>query len=128
MIALSTQQVFYKLVQETPLLQQLFFDTPTNTNAALLGTFLFTFMPALVVAFALILALKWAADLENGRLELILSTPNARPRILLERFGANVLVVLLAPMVRRFSWSHNSIVFLLLTLVLNPYAACGANT
>ena len=96
-IALSTQQVFYKLVQETPLLQQLFFDTPTNTNAALLGTFLFTFMPALVVAFALTLALKWAADLENGRLELILSTPNARPRILLERFGANVLVVLLAP-------------------------------
>ena len=96
-IALGTQQVFYKLVQETPLLQQLFFDTPTNTNAALLGTFLFTFMPALVVAFALTLALKWAADLENGRLELILSTPNARPRILLERFGANVLVVLLAP-------------------------------
>ena len=96
-IALGTQQVFYKLVKETPLLQQLFFDTPTNTNAALLGTFLFTFMPALVVAFALTLALKWAADLENGRLELILSTPNARPRILLERFGANVLVILLAP-------------------------------
>jgi len=96
-IALSTQQVFYKLVQETPLLQQLFFDTPTNTNAALLGTFLFTFMPALVVAFALTLALKWSADLENGRLELILSTPNSRSRILLERFVANVLVVLLAP-------------------------------
>ncbi len=89
--------MFYKLVQETPLLQQLFFDTPTNTNAALLGTFLFTFMPALVVAFALTLALKWSADLENGRLELILSTPNSRSRILLERFVANVLVVLLAP-------------------------------
>ncbi|GAC1351009.1 MAG: hypothetical protein NVSMB27_39020 [Ktedonobacteraceae bacterium] len=96
-IALSIQQVFYKLVQETPLLQQLFFDTPTNTNAALLGTFLFTFMPALVVIFALTLAQKWAADLENGRLELILSTPNARVRVLLERFGANVLTVLLAP-------------------------------
>ena len=63
----------------------------------MLGTILFSFLPALVVIFALILALKWSADLENGRLELIFSTPNSRPRILLERFGANALVVLLAP-------------------------------
>ena len=97
LIALTIQQQFYKLVQETPFLQQLFFDTPTSTNAALLGTFLFTFMPALVVLFALVLALKWSSDLENGRLELIFSTPNSRLRILLERFGANVLIVLLAP-------------------------------
>jgi ABC-2 type transport system permease protein len=96
-LALTLQQQFYKLVQETPLLQQLFFDTPTNTNAALLGTFLFTFMPALVVIFALSLALKWSSDLENGRLELIFSTPNSRSRILLERFGANALATLLAP-------------------------------
>jgi ABC-2 type transport system permease protein len=97
-IALSTQQVFYRLVQETPLLQHLFFDTPTNTNAALLGTFLFTFMPALVVAFALTLALKWSADLENGRLEVLLSTPQSRFKILLARWGANVLVLLVAPL------------------------------
>ena len=96
-IALSTQQEFYRLTQETPLLQQLFFDTPTNTNAAMLGTFLFTFMPALVVAFALTLALKWSADLENGRLEVLFSTPQSRGKVLLSRFGANVLVVLLAP-------------------------------
>ncbi len=62
----------------------------------MLGTILFTFLPALVVIFGLILALKWSADLENGRLELIFSTPQARLRVLLERFGANVLVVLLA--------------------------------
>ncbi len=96
-IALSTQQAFYRLTQETPLLKQLFFDTPIDTNAALLGTFLFTFMPALVVAFALTLALKWAADLENGRLEVLFSIPQSRGKILLARFGANVLVVLLAP-------------------------------
>jgi ABC-2 type transport system permease protein len=96
-IALSTQQAFYRLTQETPLLQHLFFDTPINTNAAMLGTFLFTFMPALVVAFALTLALKWAADLENGRLEVLFSTPQSRGKVLLARFGANVLVVVLAP-------------------------------
>lgn len=93
----SAQQPFYKLVQQTPWLQQIFFDTPTNTNAALLGTIAFSFLPALVIVFALILALKWSADLENGRLELVLGTPNSRVRILLERFGANALVVLLAP-------------------------------
>jgi len=98
MITLPTQQAFYRLTQETPLLQQLFFDTPINTNAALLGTFLFTFMPPLVVAFALTLALKWAADLENGRLEVLFSTPQARGKVLLERFGVDALLVLLAPL------------------------------
>jgi len=97
LLALYIQQPFYKLVQGAPLLQQLLFDTPTNTNTALLGTFLFTFMPALVAIFALVLALKWSEELENGRLELIFSTPQSRTRILLERFGANVLVLLPAP-------------------------------
>ncbi len=97
-ITLPTQQAFYRLTQETPLLQHLFFDTPINTNAAMLGTFLFTFMPPLVVAFALTLALKWAADLENGRLEVLFSTPQARGKVLLERFGADVLLVGLSPL------------------------------
>jgi ABC-2 type transport system permease protein len=93
----SFQKPFYNAVQQTPWLAQLFFDTPTNTNTGVLGTLLFFFLPAVVVIFALTLALKWSADLENGRLELIFSTPQARLRVLLERFGANVLLVLLAP-------------------------------
>jgi ABC-2 type transport system permease protein len=96
-LAPNIQHAFYNIVQQTPWLAQLFFDTPINTNAAVLGTILFSFLPALVVILALTLALKWSADLENGRLELLLGTPNSRPRIMLERFGANVLVVLLAP-------------------------------
>ncbi len=91
------QKAFYKAAQETPWLQQYLFDTPISTNAALIGTIIFSFLPALVVIFALTLALKWSSDLENGRLELILGTPNSRPRVLLERFGANVLMVVLAP-------------------------------
>jgi ABC-2 type transport system permease protein len=93
----SIQKPFYNIVQQTPWLAQLFFDTPTNTNTGMLGTILFAFLPALVVIFGLILALKWPADLEDGRLELVFSTPQARLRVLLERFGANVLVILLAP-------------------------------
>jgi polyether ionophore transport system permease protein len=93
----SIQKPFYNIVQQTPWLAQLFFDTPTNTNTGMLGTILFAFLPALVVIFGLILALKWSADLEDGRLELVFSIPQARLRVPLERFGANVLVILLAP-------------------------------
>ncbi len=93
----SIQKPFYQMVRDTPWLRQIFFDTPTNTNAAMLGTLLFTFMPALVIVFAMTLALKWSADLENGRLEMVFSTPQSRTRVMLERYGATFLVVLLAP-------------------------------
>ena len=91
------QKAFNQAVQQTPWLKQYLFDTPVDTNTAMLGTLVFAFVPAVVVILALTLALKWSSDLENGRLELIFSTPQSRPRVLLERFGANVLVVLLAP-------------------------------
>ncbi|HET9918450.1 MAG TPA: ABC transporter permease subunit, partial [Ktedonobacteraceae bacterium] len=91
------QKAFNQAVQQTPWLTQYLFDTPTDTNAAMIGTIVFAFVPALVVILALTLALKWSSDLENGRLELVFSTPQSRPRVLLESFGANLLVVLLAP-------------------------------
>jgi len=92
----SMQQPFYNLVKGTPWLQQFFFDTPTSTNAGLLGTIIFTFAPALVVVLALTLSMKWATDLENGRLELVFSTPNSRQKVMLERFAVNFAVILLA--------------------------------
>jgi ABC-2 type transport system permease protein len=92
----SFQKAFNQAVQQTPWLASYLADTPTNTNAALLGTLVFAFVPAVVVILALTLALKWPSDLENGRLELIFSTPQSRLRVLLERYGANALVVLLA--------------------------------
>jgi ABC-2 type transport system permease protein len=93
------QKFVNQVVQQTPWLARYLFDTPTNTNTAVLGTIVFAFVPALVVILALTLALKWPSDLENGRLELIFSTPQSRPRVLLERFGANALMVLLASVV-----------------------------
>jgi len=90
------QKAFNQAVQQTPWLARYLYDTPTNTNAAMLGTLVFAFVPALVVILALTLALKWSSSLENGRLELVFSTPQSRSRVLLESFGANLLVVLLA--------------------------------
>ena len=80
------QKAFNQAVQQTPWLARYLYDTPTNTNAAMLGTLVFSFVPAVVMILALTLAMKWPSDLENGRLELIFSTPQSRLRVLLERY------------------------------------------
>lgn len=57
------------------------------TNASLLSA-LFAFLPLLLMAFAVTQAQRWSADEEEGRQELVLSTPQPRLTVLLARFGA----------------------------------------
>ncbi len=57
------------------------------TNAAILSA-LFIFMPVLLMAFAVTQANRWSADEDDGRLEVILSTPQPRLQVLLGRFAA----------------------------------------
>ncbi len=59
----------------------------TATNAAILSA-LFIFMPVLLMAFAVTQASRWSADEDDGRLELVLSTPQPRVSVLLGRFAA----------------------------------------
>jgi len=49
---------------------------------------LFIFMPLLLMAFAVTQANRWSADEEDGRLELVLSTPQPRLQVLFGRFAA----------------------------------------
>jgi ABC-2 type transport system permease protein len=58
----------------------------TRVNEALLGA-LFAFLPLLIMVFAVTQASRWAADEEEGRQDLILSTPRARHRVLLARYA-----------------------------------------
>jgi ABC-2 type transport system permease protein len=66
-----------------------------TTNATILSA-LFTFMPLLLMAFAVTQVNRWAADEEDGRLELVLAAPQPRLNVLLARFAAltTVLVVM----------------------------------
>ncbi len=57
------------------------------TNASILSA-LFVFMPVMLMAFAVTQANRWSADAEDGRLELVLSTPHPRLEVLLGRFAA----------------------------------------
>jgi ABC-2 type transport system permease protein len=58
-----------------------------TTNATILSAF-FVLLPLLLMAFAVTQANRWSADEEDGRLELVLSTPQPRLQVLLGRFAA----------------------------------------
>lgn len=67
-----------------------------TTNAGFLAGVLFLYLPLLVALFAGLMAYNWASDLDQGRLELMLSTPEPRWRALLERFAAVVVATVAA--------------------------------
>ncbi|GAC1541971.1 MAG: hypothetical protein NVS2B7_14890 [Herpetosiphon sp.] len=94
----SLQEPFHTALTQSPNLAKLFGGGDVATNAGFLSVLVFGFVVVLVVVFALTVALSWASDLENGRLELVLSTPRSRSRTMLERFGAAALLVLLGPL------------------------------
>jgi ABC-2 type transport system permease protein len=67
-------------------------------NAALTAGFLsamFTFLPLFLMAFAVTQVNRWSADEQEGRLELVLATPQPRLRVLLARFAALGLATIL---------------------------------
>jgi ABC-2 type transport system permease protein len=65
-----------------------------TTNAGILSLFL-VYFPLLLTAFAVTQVNRWAADEEDGQLELLLATPQSRPRVILARFAALTTAVLI---------------------------------
>jgi ABC-2 type transport system permease protein len=59
-------------------------------NMMFLNT-VFTLLVVVVAAFAVSLANRWASDEEEGRLDLVLTTPSPRYRVMLTRFAACAL-------------------------------------
>jgi ABC-2 type transport system permease protein len=66
------------------------------TNAGFLSGLLFIYLPLLLSLFAGLIAYNWASDLDQGRLELVLSTPEPRWRAMLERFAAVTIAAIAA--------------------------------
>lgn len=64
------------------------------TNASLLSAF-FLILPLILMAFAVTQVNRWSSDEEDGRLELVLSTPQPRLRVLLGRFAALTTAIVL---------------------------------
>jgi len=94
----QTESQLATIYQSSPLLKDLITKVgggDVATNATILSA-LFTFLPLLLMAFAVTQVNRWAADEEDGRLELVLATPQPRLNVLLARFAAltTVLVIM----------------------------------
>ncbi len=81
---------FRKLADTSPFFTQLLTrlgGSGAGFNDTLLS-FVFFFMPLILMAFAVTQVSAWAADEADGRLEMVLSTPQSRQVVILGRFAA----------------------------------------
>jgi ABC-2 type transport system permease protein len=85
----QTEAQLRTILQSSPLMTDFLKlgGSDAGTNASILSA-LFVFLPVLLMAFAVTQASRWSGDEENGQLEILLSTPQPRVRVLLGRFGA----------------------------------------
>ncbi len=89
-VAKQTENSLKALYENSPILSQEISKVgggDVTTNATLLS-FLFVFLPLLLMVFTVTQASRWAADEETGRLELPLTTPQSRLSVVLARFAA----------------------------------------
>jgi polyether ionophore transport system permease protein len=70
----------------------------TQLNELFLGA-MFEILPVLLMAFAVTQVNRWSSDEDDGRLEIVLSTPRARVSVLLGRFAALATATVLVGMV-----------------------------
>jgi ABC-2 type transport system permease protein len=70
----------------------------SQLNGLLLGA-LFELLPVLLMAFAVTQVNRWAADEDEGRLEIVLSTPQSRATVILGRFAALATATVVAGVV-----------------------------
>lgn len=86
----QTESQLASLASDSSFLKNLITKVGGNAvsfNANLLSA-LFVLIPLLLMAFTVTQANNWAADEEEGRQDLVLSTPQPRLIVLLARFGA----------------------------------------
>jgi ABC-2 type transport system permease protein len=83
----QTEQKLITLAESSPFLKSFLGGGNTYTNATLMSS-LFTFIPLLLMAFAITGASRWASDEEDGQLDLVITTPRPRTQVILGRFGA----------------------------------------
>jgi ABC-2 type transport system permease protein len=89
-IAKTAEKQIQQLVGNNPTFQKIFSGADIGTNSGFLSVIVFSYLPVLLPIFSAMVAYRWASDLDKGRLELTLSTPQSRWRVILERYGAVV--------------------------------------
>jgi ABC-2 type transport system permease protein len=92
-IIIAVQQIgeqLAKIASQSPVFTQVI-TTIGGSAGTLNATFMsamFQLLPVLLMAFVVTQVNGWAADEENGRLDMVLATPQTRTRVVLGRFAA----------------------------------------
>ena len=81
----------------TSVVVQIYSGLGIGTDAGILSTLVFQFVPVITILFIMTVALSWPSDLDSGRMELVLGTPEPRSRIVLERLGAVLVAAIAMP-------------------------------
>lgn len=95
-VAKTSEKQIQDLMRGSSLFQQLFSGADLGTNNGFLSVLLFGYIQVVVPIFIGLLAYRWTTDLQKGRLELVLSTPTSRWRVILERYAAVMVATLAA--------------------------------
>ncbi|MEO7000206.1 MAG: hypothetical protein ABI068_00215, partial [Ktedonobacterales bacterium] len=98
LLAQNVEQQLAKILSGSPEAAKLFGGSSITTNAGFISALVFTFLPVATVFFALTQATAWSSDLDRGRVEITLGEPISRWRMTLERFGATLITLILAPL------------------------------
>jgi len=98
LLAKNVEQQLAKILSGSPVAQQIFGGSSLTTNAGFISGLVFAFLPVATVFFALTQATAWSSDLDRGRVEITLGEPISRWRMTLERFGATLITLILAPL------------------------------
>lgn len=92
-VAKSSEKQFEQILGRSAFIRQLFSGTNIGTNSGFVSVLVFGYLPLLLSIFAGFTASRWAADLESGRLELVLGTPQSRWHVILARYVVVVIAV-----------------------------------
>ena len=95
-VAKTSEKQLHDLMSGSSLFQQLFSGADIGTNNGFLSVLVFGYIQVVVAIFIGLLAYRWTTDLQKGRLELVLSTPTPRWRVILERYAAVVAAAVAA--------------------------------
>ncbi len=98
-IAKTTEKQIADLLKTNPAFSQIFGGADVGTNTGFLSVIVFDYIPLVLAIFGGFMAYRWATDLDKGRLELVLSAPQSRWRVALERYAAVVGAVVVATVV-----------------------------
>lgn len=98
-LARRVKDAIAEIVAGAPGMRELFGQFDLGTDSSYVALVAFMYIPVLLVLFAMTLSSGWLADLESGRMELVLGEPQSRWRIYAERFAVIVAASILAPLV-----------------------------